>query len=789
LESKLLQGFRLGGRLVDPLRGQVTGTDGATHLPPKAVEVLLRLAKTPTQLVTREELLEQVWGKGKGSYEALGHAVSEIRRAFDDHHDAPRVVQTLPRRGYRLLLQPAFDDAPATPDAPGTPQAGPRWWQSLLRHGVIQAAAAYLVVGWLLIQVADTTFEKIGLPAWAEQFITFAVIGGFPVLLLLAWSLEFVNGRMRKDRGTQAGGILEGLERNYLAIVLAYGVAALGASIYQATVGFDAERTTVAGAAESELIPIATNSLAVLRLATFVDDPATRAFSDGLSEDILDGLARLPGLLVSARGDAWSLPANPPTETVRRRLRVANYIEGSVRLNDNRLKVTVQLIDSGTGYHRFSRNFETGFDDVNTMQREIATLVVANLKLAIDEEVVQSEPLFPEAASGDAWMLYQLGREADNRPQSVDSLNEAIGYFRQSLDVDPGYPAAHAGLCDAYTSLYDVLEDAQNIEDARQACSRALSVAPRLPVVIHAVARLELHTGNQARAERLYGDALTIDPQDTVAMRGIAQIRRLEQRFDEAEGLMRKAINLQPGNWRAINNLGNMYFGMGRYADAASEYRKVVFLDPDNFVTLGNLASTSLMSGDYAGARDAYAKALAIEEDATLLSNLGITYYYLGDFSAAIATLEKAVDKAPQSAANWLALGDALHAAGRGDAANSAYEHAKSSARDQLHVNDKDVDALTFLAWSTAMTGDTNGALELVAKATAIDPAYPYTYYYAALIENEAGRTDAAIDAAEKALANGYPVAMLAAEPILKPLTKSPRFRELLTTHHQGAKE
>ena len=109
LDSKLLQGFRLGGRLVEPLKGQVTGAEGTTHLPPKAAEVLLCLAKTPTRLVTREELLEQVWGAGQGSLEALAHAISEIRRAFDDHHDDPRIIQTLPRRGYRLLLQPTFD--------------------------------------------------------------------------------------------------------------------------------------------------------------------------------------------------------------------------------------------------------------------------------------------------------------------------------------------------------------------------------------------------------------------------------------------------------------------------------------------------------------------------------------------------------------------------------------------------------------------------------------------------------------------------------------------------------
>jgi len=791
LESRLLQGFRLGGYRVEPVRGQVAGPAGTTHLPPKAVEVLLCLAKAPTQLVTREELLERVWGPGHGSPEALGHAVSEIRHAFDDHHDDPKIIQTLPRRGYRLLVAPAFDGEEPAPVA--VTDAGTAWWQSLLRHGVIQAAAAYLVVGWLLIQVADTTFEKIGLPDWAERFVTFTVIGGFPLLLFLAWSLEFVNGRMKRDRGRQPGGILQGLERNYFAILIAYGVAALGAGVYQATVGFGPEPPAQVAAApaadEDEILPVADNSLAVLRLATFEDDPKTRAFSDGLSEDILDGLARLPGLLVSARGDAWSLPPNAASELVRRRLRVANYIEGSVRLLDAGVKVTVQLIDSTTGYHRLSRNFETELGNVHAMQRDIAKLVVANLKLAIDEETFDAIPPLPEAASGDAYMLYLLGREAALQPPSVETLNEAIGYFKQALDLDPDYPAAHAGLCGAYTTLYQTLEDAADIELAKQACARAIAVAPGLPVVINTVARLSLRTGNQDDAEKLYEHALEIDPQDAVAMTGLARIRRREQRFEEAEALMQKSIELQPGNWRAINTLGTMYFNMGRYADAATEYRKVVYLDPENFVTLGNLASTSLMSGDYTGARDAYIEALSIEDDATLTANLGITYYYLGDYDNAITTLEKAVDMAPQAAANWLALADALHAAGRTEDAQESYKHAKSAAEGQLDVNDQDVDALTFRAWSTAMTGNHGEALELANKAVEMDPAYPYPHYYDALIKHKAGQTDAAIDAAERALENGYPVEMLAAEPILKPLAENPRFRELLEKHRNGEKE
>jgi DNA-binding winged helix-turn-helix (wHTH) protein len=106
VSEDLLQGFYLGDFLVEPLKGQVTGRSRSKHLPPKAVEVLLCLGQSPGELVTRETLLDKAWGSGQGSPEALSHAVSEIRHALDDHPDNPLFIQTLPRRGYRLVVNP-----------------------------------------------------------------------------------------------------------------------------------------------------------------------------------------------------------------------------------------------------------------------------------------------------------------------------------------------------------------------------------------------------------------------------------------------------------------------------------------------------------------------------------------------------------------------------------------------------------------------------------------------------------------------------------------------------------
>ncbi|MBT8083157.1 MAG: tetratricopeptide repeat protein [Gammaproteobacteria bacterium] len=786
--AEYLHGFYLGDLFIEPLNGRVTGPAGETHLPPTAADVLLCLVATPGDHVSREYLIEQVWGDGHGSSEALNHAISEIRHALGDHADDPCYIQTLPTRGYRLIVEPTPTPGTRPEDCAPPPAVGPRWWQALLRHGVIQASVAYLVAGWLLIQVADATFEQIGLPAWSEQFVTFVVIGGLPILVLLAWSFEFVGVRVETDRGTQSGGIFQGLERNYLAIFIAYGVAALGAGVYQGTVGFEgaAAPPVVAAQSEPELIPVVENSVAVLRLATFDDSPETKAFSDGLSEDILDGLARIPGLAVSARGDAWSLPTNVSSEQVRHRLRVANYLEGSVRFLDDTLRVVVQFIDSQTGFHRFSRDFEIGIASTRDMQEEITRLVVANLKVAVDDRALDTGDY--ATADPDAYVHYMVGREAANRPRTMANYDEAIAHFNRALALDAGFPAAHAGLCAAHISRYEFWEDTADIARAEEACSRAMSIAPRLPVVINTNASLRRLTGRYAEAESLYATALDIDGQNAIALHGLADLRVRAQRFDEAERYVQRAFELQPGNWRALNVLGEMYFRMGRWADAADAYRKVVFLDPENFVVLGNLAATSMMFGDFDSARDALLKSTSIEQDPLHVSNLAIVWYYEGEYSDAIDTFRQAIELAPLSVANHIGLADALLVTGNEREAQSAYAEAERLASDQLMAAPNDGEALSYLAWAQAMTGD-DDAPATAQRAIELDPGDYYAHYYKALVELRAGDTDAAVDAAERALDAGYPVAVLAAEPILEGLWDNSRFVALMARHSVGGQQ
>ncbi|MCP5091538.1 MAG: hypothetical protein GY949_11510, partial [Gammaproteobacteria bacterium] len=190
MNAELLQGFYLGDLLVEPLQGQVSGRAGSAHLPPKAMEVLLCLASDPGELVTRDKLIKAVWGKGQGSHDALGHAVSEIRHALDDHADHPTFIQTLPRRGYRLIIPPELTADHAASVVLGAQHGATAGdiglFENLNRRGVLETAIAYLIVGWLLIQIADIVFSQLHFPAWAGTFVTLLVIAGFPIALVLS---------------------------------------------------------------------------------------------------------------------------------------------------------------------------------------------------------------------------------------------------------------------------------------------------------------------------------------------------------------------------------------------------------------------------------------------------------------------------------------------------------------------------------------------------------------------------------------------------------------------------
>lgn len=766
--GKDMRSFYLDDFYVEPDAGQISKADLSRHVSPNAIAVLLFMAENYHQLVTREEIIETVWGTEHVGTEALTRAISEIRHALNDQATASRYIQTLHSRGYKLLVKPLSSPVDSADGTPTNPNEKSRLLGKLLRHGVIQAGAAYLIVGWVLIQVAEVTFSDIGLPEWTEQFVTFTVIGGFPIVLLLSWFLEFADGKLRLDVGKQHINLLQGLEQNYIAVFIAYVIASLGAATYQLTAGFETKAGPLIEAVAFDPLPISENSLAVLRLAQFGDDERLEPLAEGLSEDLIDAVAKLPGLLVSSRGDSWSLAPNSRSETIRERLRVSHYVEGSIRFLDAAtFRVVVQLVDAKTGFHIVSRGFNLALKEYFAVPEKVTELLVSNLRLGLSYESIRPGSTIEQRADVNSYLLQRRGLHELYKPRTTTNIGKAIGFFNSALELDQDYPAAHAGICRANTLLYSITRAAKDIEKAQTACSKALATGARLPLVLNAVGNLYFATGNYKEARDAFQGALEYDKRYVQAMAGIAKIATREGDFDEAEQLIKQAIELSPGNWRLINNLAGLYFGNGMYEEAAGEYGKIVLIAPENFAAIGNLGAARLMSGDLRQAQLDLERSIALQLDPLVASNLGIVHYFLGDFERAVETFTDISIRSPKSSAVQVALADAVYFAKGAASARAAYERAQALSKAELVVNPEDSETLAFWAWSQAMNGQSAQALSAIAKAIALAPDDPYSHYYHALIAARNGDSKAANKALKAARGYGYPNALLLADPFL----------------------
>jgi tetratricopeptide (TPR) repeat protein/TolB-like protein/DNA-binding winged helix-turn-helix (wHTH) protein len=786
LNSDLLQGFYLGDLFVEPLKGQVTGRAGSEHLPPKALEVLLCLARDPGELVTREALLEAVWGSDHGSPEALGHAISSLRHALNDHPDNPQFIQTLPRRGYRLAVKPiplSQDTASIVLGAGnklGASDTG--LFENLQRRGVFETALAYLIVGWLLIQIADIVFSQLHLPEWAATFVTVFVIAGFPIAVILSWFLEYRDGRAVLDNASPLASRRRRFSRTYRSVIFALVVASALVFVYDKNFGLPrADKPVPESLIVRENEPlISDSSIAVLPFHNNDGSEESQVLADGLVDDVITRLSRVPGLLVSSRGDSFTLAPNSASRLVRQRLRVAMYLEGSVEIAADKIRVIVQLINSADGFHILSRSFDRPRQDFFAIRDEIASLTVSSLRATLPELTQDMTSTLGHDPDLNAYILYRRGIDESRKPMSVSTIASALGWFDAALNIDPDYAAAYAGICSTLASGYRVMKDPESAPKAEAACGTALQLNPNLDVVHTALGELYSLTGRYDEAEAAYLKALSINPRSVVSLTGLGDVYRLQQRAHEAEETIQSAIGLQPGNWAPYNALGYFYYQQGRFAEAAEQFRLVVALDGQNIAGIGNMAASYMMAGQFAAAAPAFKMAIAVEPRSSTYSNLGLMYYYLGRYDDAANALRGAIDLAPRDHVAWSNLGDILFADGKPDEASAAFGTAEKLISGELAVNPNDPNILIDLAWVDAMLDRDTEAMELITRASAALPDDPFAHFIAGLIHNRAGRTDSALDALETAIAQGYSPTILAVEPHLMSLKGNPRFDALM---------
>jgi Flp pilus assembly protein TadD len=366
-------------------------------------------------------------------------------------------------------------------------------------------------------------------------------------------------------------------------------------------------------------------------------------------------------------------------------------------------------------------------------------------------------------------------------PASDETLTSAEANFRKAIDLDANYADAHAGLCDTHRERFHATYDMTAFESAEAACNRALAISPGEPSVLISLGQLYILSGQDDRAEQNLLRAIELDDRAAAAYDGLGRTYEDQNRPDDARVAFQRAIDIQPGNWRAHMAMGGFLFRTGRSDEALRYMREAVDLSPNNPRALNSLGTTLYMVGEFDEARNVWYRSLQIDPTPIAFSNLGTASFYLQDFEQAAAMYTRAVELTPDDYQLWGALGDAYRFMPGSEADSaSSYEKAIELAEAYLDLNADDGYTLAALAHYFASIGRSDQAAWRLAQAVEHAPGSMYVHYFAALVAASSSDVDAAVDASRRAMENGYPSKLLAAEPGLQILTDSAKFRELL---------
>jgi TolB-like protein/DNA-binding winged helix-turn-helix (wHTH) protein/Tfp pilus assembly protein PilF len=373
-----------------PLTSEIQGPAGSVHLEPKVMEVLVALARQPGHVVERDTLLSEVWGaRGAVSDEPLTRCIAELRRALGDSPRAPSFIQTIPKRGYRLICE-----------------AGPLE-QPGARLPALEATAA---------ETSSMTGAVLR-PAALETASTGNRLG-------------------RRNAKIAGAGVL-------LLAFVATGITLLTDRL-PSPVADDAAR---AGA-------IAPNTIAVLPFANVGDAPDDSHFSEGLADEILNRLSKVPGLRVVARTSSFAFRNQDlDIRSIAERLRVAYVLEGSVRRSGDDMRIAVQLVDADRGYQLWSETYDGEIGEIFPVQDAIANTIVTRLHDVVPG-LPQQAAINTRAPTDDpaAYELLLRGRQQLNR-RDEQSLRRSIALFTDAIERDPGFGQAYTDLATAYVLL------------------------------------------------------------------------------------------------------------------------------------------------------------------------------------------------------------------------------------------------------------------------------------------------------------------------------------------------
>ena len=494
--------FQVGPWRVQPRLNSISDAGQVRHLEPKVMQVLVALADRAGDVVAKEELLKAVWPDTFVGDDALLRCISDLRKALEDDAKEPRYLQTIPKRGYRLIADVKLLDTAREAESQDRP--GRRWW---------------------------------------------AAIAGLAVLAILgtAW---LVQRRPREQSGAPTRRIM----------------------------------------------------LAVLPFENLSADPEQEFFSDGLTDEMITQLARLQPerLGVIARSSAMQYKrASKTIEQIARELGVDYVIEGTVRREAERVRITVQLVQVRDESHLWAENYDRQLSGILSLQAEVARAVAGRIRLTLGSSGA-GEPAASHPVRSEAYLAYLLGRHHWHRLTPED-LELAAKHFERAVHLDPSFARAWLGLSDSYRHLGSWWGDwppKKAFPLAKEAMARALKLDTTLAEAHGSLGWIHfVYDWDWQRAEAEFKRGVDLNPYARDAVSPYANFLRRMKRLEEARQQAQRAVEADPLSPLEVTEAARVYLDLGQPDEAEALLQRVSETAPASRATLLALAQAHLQAG------------------------------------------------------------------------------------------------------------------------------------------------------------------------------------------------
>jgi TolB-like protein len=469
--------------------------------------------------------------------------------------------------------------------------------QELKRRNVFKVGAAYLVVAWLVLQLVAVVAPILALPEWFARTVLVLLVIGFPFALLFAWAYELTPEGIKRTGDVDPQASITpstGQKLNLLIIgvlVLVVVLLVVDNYILEDTTFLTQAAALHPGApmdaaVETGITAIPNKSIAVLPFANLSDEAAQEYFADGLSEELLNRLARIQDLQVAGRTSSFYFKDRSASmQQIGQQLGVAHILEGSVRKAGNAVRVSAQLIRADNGFQLWSASYDRNLEDIFQIQDEIAEAVITALSVTLSAGEFDRPGMTTNVQAFEAWL-----HAGSSENFEVDRTLAAIAHLETAVAIDPQFGLAWNALYRAYefgTISLPPDQSAGYAELAVAALARAEQLMPESPDYLVSSALSQRRMGNFVAAEDLFVAALTrYGNSDAQANLNYAELLWSVGRVRDAMVYLQRAKRLDPKQVDIATRLAASLLALGQTEAARAETQRGIAVDPQNgFIT------------------------------------------------------------------------------------------------------------------------------------------------------------------------------------------------------------